>query len=89
MPKLESVHDMWNRLAKILEGSYDINEMYQRVLDSMENYPELEQLLNLLPQLSHTDMEDGGYKQFMSLDLKLIFGKILKTTYQIHSVKHR
>jgi hypothetical protein len=61
-PKLESVHDMWNRLAKILEGSYDINEMYQRVLDSMENYPELEQLLNLLPQLSHTDMEDGGYK---------------------------
>ena len=62
IPKLESVDIVWNRLAKILEGSYDISEMHQRILDSMENYPELEQLLNLLPQLAHTDMDNGGYK---------------------------
>ena len=62
IPQLESVDIIWNRLAKILEGSYDISEMHQRILDSMENYPELEQLLNLLPQLAHTDMDAGGYK---------------------------
>ena len=62
IPQLEPVNNVWNKLAKILEGSYDINEMYQRILDNMENYPELEQLMNLLPQLYHTDIDAGGYK---------------------------
>ena len=62
VPELENVDDVWNKLAKILEGSYDVVEMHQRILDSMENYPELEQLLNLLPQLAHTDIESNGYR---------------------------
>jgi hypothetical protein len=40
LPELENVNDIWNRLAKLLEGSYDITEMHQRILDSVENYPE-------------------------------------------------
>lgn len=40
---------MWNRLAKILEGSFDETEMYRRIVENSGNYPELYQLQNLLP----------------------------------------
>ena len=78
VPVLESVDNVWNRLAKILAGSYDISEMHQRVLDSMENYPELEQLMNLLPQLSHTDMDAGGYKTDTEFKTETNFWQDLK-----------
>ena len=78
LPKLESVHDMWNRLAKILEGSYDIYEMYQRISDNIENYPELEQLMNLLPQMAHIDIEGGGYKNPIEYRVETNFWQDLK-----------
>jgi len=78
IPELEKVDDVWNKLAKILEGSYDIAEMHQRILDSMENYPELEQLLNLLPQLAHTDIEDGGYRMTTEFRAETNFWQDLK-----------
>ena len=78
LPKLESVDKMWNRLAKILEGSYDINEMYQRLMDNMGNYPEFEQLLNLLPQLSHTDIDGGGYRTPLEFKTETNFWQDLK-----------
>ena len=77
MPELEKVDDMWNRLAKILEGSYDISEMHQRILDSMENYPELEQLFNLLPQLSHVN-DDSGYNMDTEFRIETNFWQDLK-----------
>jgi len=49
LPQLEDADIMWNRLAKILEGSFDETEMYRRIVENSGNYPELYQLQNLLP----------------------------------------
>ena len=78
LPKLENVDLIWNRLAKLLEGSYDITEMHQRILDSIENYPELEQLMNLLPQLANTEIEGGGYKTGVEFKTETNFWQDLK-----------
>ena len=47
--KLQPLDITWKRLAKILEGSFDYTEMYGRLLEQAENYPEFYQLLQLLP----------------------------------------
>ena len=77
-PELESVDRMWSRLAKILEGSFDIDEMYQRILNNVENYPEFEQLMNLLPQLATREIENGGYKNPLEYKTETNFWQDLK-----------
>lgn len=47
--QLEDPDIIWNRLAKVLEGSFDKNEMYDRIEANKDNYPEFIQLLTLLP----------------------------------------
>jgi hypothetical protein len=49
LPKLEAVNDMWNRLARTLQGSLDYLDMYDRVKDGIKNYPEFIQVLAMLP----------------------------------------
>jgi hypothetical protein len=49
LPVLQDIDITWNRLAKILEGSFDEMDMYSRIFENSENYPELEQLQTLLP----------------------------------------
>jgi len=49
LPELQDVETTWNRLAKILQGSYDEMDMYIRLYENSENYPDLQQLLKLLP----------------------------------------
>jgi hypothetical protein len=49
LPALQDVNITWNKLAKILEGSFDEVDMYVRLFESSENYPELQQLQTLLP----------------------------------------
>jgi hypothetical protein len=49
LPALQDVDITWNRLAKILQGSFDEIDMYLRIFDNSENYPELQQLRTLLP----------------------------------------
>ena len=49
LPELIDLRTSWNRLAKILQGSYDDLDMYARLFANSENYPELGQLLNILP----------------------------------------
>ena len=49
LPSLQDVDITWNRLAKILEGSFDEIDMYIRIFENSENYPELQQLQSLLP----------------------------------------
>jgi hypothetical protein len=49
LPELQDVSITWNKLAKILQGSFDEMEMYVRLYENSENYPELQQLLSLLP----------------------------------------
>jgi hypothetical protein len=78
IPMLETVDNMWNRLAKLLAGSYDINEMYQRILDNVENYPEFTQLMNLLPQLNYNEVEGGGYKTPLEYRTETNFWQDLK-----------
>jgi hypothetical protein len=49
VPKLEDPDLLWNRLARLLAGTMDPNEMYGIMIKYQENYPEFRQLLNLLP----------------------------------------
>ena len=49
LPELQDVSITWNKLAKILQGSFDEMDMYIRLFENSENYPELQQLLSLLP----------------------------------------
>jgi len=49
LPELQDVDITWNRLAKILQGSFDEMDMYVRIFENSENYPELQQLSSLLP----------------------------------------
>ena len=49
LPKLQDVSVTWNKLAKILQGSFDEMDMYVRLFENSENYPEIQQLLTLLP----------------------------------------
>ena len=49
LPVLQDINITWNKLAKILEGSFDEMDMYSRIFENSENYPELEQLQKLLP----------------------------------------
>ena len=49
LPELQDINITWNKLAKILEGSFDEIDMYVRLYENSENYPELKQLETLLP----------------------------------------
>jgi hypothetical protein len=78
IPVLEDVNNVWNKLAKILAGSYDISEMYQRILDNMENYPELEQMMNLLPQLANSNTDSSAYEMTSEFKSETNFWQDLK-----------
>jgi len=49
VPMLEDPDLLWNRLARVLEGTMDPSEMYSIMIKYQENYPEFRQLLTLLP----------------------------------------
>ena len=48
-PELEPVNDMWNRLARILQGSLDYIDMWNKLRSATDNYPEILQILEVLP----------------------------------------
>ncbi len=48
LPELEDIDVMWNKLSRILAGSFDYTEMYNRLQNNLENYPEFQQILNML-----------------------------------------
>jgi hypothetical protein len=58
LPQLENLDDIWNKLAKVLAGSFDYTEMYQRLTDSLENYPEFQDILDSLRSPSDYDFKD-------------------------------
>jgi hypothetical protein len=79
IPQLESPDIIWNRLAKILAGSFDEMEMYQRIIESSNNYPELLQLQNLLPNpYSSESAVLGDYKTVSEFDTETKFWQDLK-----------
>ena len=49
LPVLEPVDVMWNRLARTMQGSLDYQEMYDRLKENIENYPEFIQVMDMLP----------------------------------------
>jgi hypothetical protein len=51
-PILVDFNIMWNKLAKILAGSFDKTEMYSRLNNAIESEPEIRQLLQFLPNPS-------------------------------------
>lgn len=49
LPTLEPVDIMWSRVARTLQGSLDYQEMHDRLSESIDNYPEFIQILEMLP----------------------------------------
>lgn len=58
-PILVDFNIMWNKLAKILAGSFDKVEMYSRLQNAIKSEPEIKQLLSLLPNPSSTTYKDN------------------------------
>lgn len=58
-PILVDFSIMWNKLAKILAGSFDKVEMYSRLQNAIKSEPEIKQLLSLLPNPSSTTYKDN------------------------------
>ena len=49
LPSLEPVDRMWSKVARTLQGSLDYQEMHDRLSESIDNYPEFIQILEMLP----------------------------------------
>ena len=49
LPILEPMSDMWNRVARTLQGSFDYQDMHDRLTQGIPNNPEFIQILNMLP----------------------------------------
>jgi hypothetical protein len=78
LPQLQNKDITWNRLAKILEGSFDEIDMYSRLYDNSENYPELQQLLTLLPNPFFTIESAMGRYEPMEFDSETNFWQDFK-----------
>jgi hypothetical protein len=76
VPQLEDVDKMWNRLAKLLAGSFDEKEMYKRIVESSTNYPEMYQLQELLPNPYMNG--PAGYKDNSEFNAETKFWQDLK-----------
>lgn len=57
-PQLENLDIIWNKLSKITEGSFDYEDMYNRIVYASDNYPEFIQLLDLLRPPSQLKLND-------------------------------
>lgn len=71
--QLEDPDIIWNRLAKVLEGSFDKEEIYDRLEANKENYPEFIQLLTLLPAKN-----DDSYSDKLAFNTATKFWQDLK-----------
>jgi len=78
LPQLQNIDITWNRLAKILEGSFDEIDMYSRLYDNSENYPELQQLQTLLPNPFFTIESAMGQYEPMEFDSETNFWQDFK-----------
>lgn len=72
IPDIQPIDITWNRLAKILQGSFDEQDMYNRIMENSNNYPELSQLLSLLPN------PGAQYKDGAEFDLETSFWQDFK-----------
>ena len=59
IPQLEDIDIMWNKLSRILEGSFDYPEMYERLVRYSENYPEFQQVLDTLRNPNEFEVNDA------------------------------
>jgi len=64
---------MWNKLAKILAGSFDKSEMYRRLSNAIVSEPEIKQLLSMLPDPTLTN-----YKDITEFNVEVNFWQDLK-----------
>jgi hypothetical protein len=76
VPQLEDSDIMWNRLARTLQGSMDYEDMYDKMDEAQENYPEFIQLLSILP--NPYKQSPGGYNNKTEFDTETNFWQDLK-----------
>lgn len=90
LPELEDLDVMWNKLSRILAGSFDYAEMYRRLQNNLENYPEFQQILDMLraPEIVTTNdklqfkLETNFWQDFKKPRVKFIQYNINKTITQ-------
>lgn len=76
VPQLEDSDIMWNRLARTLQGSMDYQDMYDKIDEAQENYPEFIQLLSTLP--NPYLQSPGSYNNKTEFDTETNFWQDLK-----------
>jgi hypothetical protein len=60
IPQLEDSDIIWNKLSRVLAGSFDYLEMYKRLQENAENYPEFYQVLNSLRDPADFNSKDSA-----------------------------
>ncbi len=58
LPVLLDEREMWSKVAKVVAGSFDKEEMYKRLSDGVVDNPEFLQLLSYLPDPTKKDYAD-------------------------------
>lgn len=76
LAKLEPLNDMWNRLARTLQGSLDYLDMYDRIKDGIKNNPEFIQVLAMLP--NPYQLGPGAYNNTTEFSSETNFWQDLK-----------
>lgn len=76
VPQLEDSDVMWNRLARTLQGSMDYQDMYDKIDEAQENYPEFIQLLATLS--NPYQQSPGSYNNKTEFDTETNFWQDLK-----------
>jgi len=47
-PQVEDIGIIWNRVSKVTEGSFSYADFYKRLIENSTNYPQLQQLADIL-----------------------------------------
>ena len=77
-PILEDSSVVWNRLARVLQGSFDPFEIYSRLLNEEDNYLEFGEVLTMLPNPA------GTYKNSVEFDTETNFWQDFKKPQIAH-----
>lgn len=58
VPQLEDIDVVWNQLSRILEGSFDYPEIYERLVRYSDNYPVFQQVIDVLRNPNELEIKD-------------------------------
>tara|TARA_R110001632_G_scaffold172402_2_gene291790 strand:+ start:11176 stop:21801 length:10626 start_codon:yes stop_codon:yes gene_type:complete len=89
LPVLEETSLVWNKLARVLQGSFDPIDVYNRLVEEQDNYLEFGEIMTMLPDPSKSyknsiefDTETNFWQDFKKPQIPYIQLTVNKTILQ-------